>query len=210
MECSVAKAKTEIYNIEVLLDKQRNANVSHGLAKFSVTRSLQILELLRDIGNRKTFYAVQMGEVDLAQKLQISRQALSLHFKKLRESGFVQIGRGFINVTEDGLRAIGYHKDPVIVTLRILPQKRSETIRKIEAVPAIEIFRVTGDMDVVLIVEQDKLDTVLEILSSIDGVIETKSLVSINTSLSKPFELTSVKNHHFVEGVGDKNDVRNS
>jgi hypothetical protein len=34
-------------------------------------------------------------------------------------------------------------------------------------------------VDVVLIVEQDRLDPILEALSHIDGVAETRSLVSI-------------------------------
>lgn len=84
-----------------------------------------------------------------------------------------------MNVTEDGLKAVGYRKDPVIVTVRILPQRRSEAVEKIKALPAIETFRVAGDADAVLIVEQDKLDRVLEMLAGIDGVIDTKSLVSM-------------------------------
>ena len=124
-------------------------------------------------------YSVSFGQAELAKGLQITRQALNLHFKRLRESGLVQVGRGFINVTEEGLEAIGYRKDPVIVTVKILPQKRSEAIRKINELPATEIFTVAGDVDVVLIVEQDRLDPTLEALSHIDGVAETKSLVSI-------------------------------
>jgi len=117
--------------------------------------------------------------MDLARKLHISRQALSSHFKRLRESGFVQIGRGFVNVTEDGLRALGHRKDPVIVTVRIMPQKRAEAFEKIKALSVIEMFRVAGDADAIMIVEQDKLDSVLEMLASVDGIIETKSLVSM-------------------------------
>lgn len=124
-------------------------------------------------------YSVSVGQAELAKGLQITRQALSLHFKRLRESGLVQVGRGFINVTEEGLEAIGYRKEPVIVTVKILPQKRSEAIQKINELPATEIFTVAGDVDVVLIVEQDRLDPILEALSHIDGVAETRLLVAI-------------------------------
>lgn len=102
--------------------------------------------------------------------------------KRLRELGLVQVGRGVINVTEDGLKAIGYHSNPVIVTVRVSPSKRLQAYERFKTLPAVEIFRVTGDADVVLVVEQDKLDHVLGTLSQIDGVVETKSLVSIGES----------------------------
>lgn len=111
--------------------------------------------------------------------MQITRQALGLHLKKLRESGIIHVGRGFIDVTEEGLKAVGYRTEPVILNVKVLPQERSEAIQRIDKLPATEIFRVTGDADVVLIVEQDRLDQVLEALSHIHGVVETKSLVSI-------------------------------
>ena len=147
--------------------------------RFPASRSLQILKLLLQNGQQKTVYSFPIGQVELAKELQITRQALSLHFKKLRESGLIEVGRGFINVTEKGLRAVGYRREPVIVIVRISPQNRSEAIKKINELPATEIFRVTGDVDVVLIVEQETLDRILEALSHIDGVVETKSFVSI-------------------------------
>jgi DNA-binding Lrp family transcriptional regulator len=124
-------------------------------------------------------YSLPIGQTELAKELQITRQTLSLHFKKLRESGLIQVGRGFINVTEEGLKTLGRRREPVIVNVKILPQKRSEAIQKINELPVTEIFRVTGHVDVVLILEQENLDQTLEALSRIDGVVETRSLVSI-------------------------------
>jgi DNA-binding Lrp family transcriptional regulator len=144
-------------------------------------RSMQILRLLRENGDRKTVYSFFTSQADLASKLHITRQALSVHFKRLREFGFVQVGRGFVDVTEDGLRAIGHNLNPVIVTLRLSPQNRLGAFAKIKELPVIEMFRVTGDWDVVLIVEQDDLDAVLQVLDGIEGNLETKSLVSIET-----------------------------
>jgi DNA-binding Lrp family transcriptional regulator len=172
------KSKSGLYS--VLLKKEADAN-STEQPSFPVSKPLQILRLLLQSGNRKTVHSVSIGQADLAKELGITRQALSLHFKRLRESGLVRVGKGFVDVTEEGLRAAGYRTDPVIVTARILPQKLSEAIQRINELPTREIFRVTGDADVVLIVEQDRLDRVLEILSCIDGVVETKSLVSISS-----------------------------
>jgi DNA-binding Lrp family transcriptional regulator len=50
-----------------------------------------------------------------------------------------------------------------------------------KSLPAIEIFRVTGDADFVMVVEQGALNEVLQILSATEGVVETKSYVSIET-----------------------------
>jgi len=176
---SEGKVKNQLYNARLLFETVPNGRVPDTSTRLLASKSLQILDVLSRNGGRKTVYTVRIEQADLARKLHITRQALSSHFKKLRESGFVQIGRGFVNVTEDGLKALGYRKDPVIVTVRILPQRRSEAVEKIEELPAIEIFRVAGEADVVLIVEQDKLDRVLQTLAGIDGVTETKSLVSM-------------------------------
>lgn len=145
-------------------------------------RSLHILKLLWTSGDRKTVYSFRINQTELAHKLQVTRQALSIHLKRLRELGFVQVGRGFVSVTEDGVRAIGYRSNPVIMTVRVSPSKRLEAFGRIKVLPAVEIYTVTGDVDFVLIVEQDRLDQVLGMLSKIDGVLETKSLVSIEVA----------------------------
>jgi DNA-binding Lrp family transcriptional regulator len=148
----------------------------------SLTRkSFQLLLMLMENGKRGTFFSFHSNQADLARRLEITRQALSVHFKRLRELGMLQVGRGFVNVTQEGLRAAGYNTNPVIVTARLTPQKRLEIFKKVAELPLIEMFRVTGDMDMVLVVEQEQLDRVLEILDQTDGVLETKSLVTIET-----------------------------
>jgi DNA-binding Lrp family transcriptional regulator len=178
-ELSQTKSKAGLYN--PLLEEKANGDLSEPSSRFPISKPLQILHLLVRNGSKKTVYSVSIGQADLARELGITRQGLSLHLRKLREAGLVRVGRGFVDVTEEGSRAVGYRRDPVIVTAKILPQKRSEAIQKIDQLPTMENFRVTGDADVVLIVEQDKLDHVLEMLSCIDGVVETKSLVSISS-----------------------------
>lgn len=114
-----------------------------------------------------------VGQTELKKGLQITCKALNLHFKRLRESGLGQVGRGFINVIEESMKTIGYRKEPVIVIVKILPQKRLEVIQKINELPVTEIFTVAGNVDIVLVVEQNRLDPILKALSHINGVTET-------------------------------------
>ena len=153
---------------------------SRTLASEPLTRkSHELLRTLIENANRRTVYSFYSNQSDLARKLNVTRQALSVHFKKLREHGLVQVGRGFVDVTEEGSKAAGYNTNPVIVMVRLSPHKRFEACKKISELHALDIFRVTGDIDVVLVVEQRELVEVVGKLESLDGVLETKSLVSI-------------------------------
>lgn len=95
--------------------------------------------------------------------------------------GLVQVGRGFVNLTNEAEMILGHDTNTVIVEVRISPQKCPDAIRSIIDLPAMTILRVAGDYDIVLIVQRHELDKVLALLSAIDGVLETKSLVSIET-----------------------------
>jgi len=171
-----------LYKVEPLFSKEllRMASPEKATQNSITRKSLQILRLMWENGDRKVVYTFSLGQRDLANRLHVTRQALSIHFKRLRELGLIQVGRGFINVTEEGLKTVGYRSNPVIVHIRVSPQKRLEVFGKIRALPAIEMFRVTGDVDAVLVVEHDKLDQILGKLASTDGILETRSLVSID------------------------------
>jgi DNA-binding Lrp family transcriptional regulator len=171
--------KHELYNEEFSLYSQRK--LAEHSASYLTPRSLDILRLLSEGGVRKTVQVYEANQTDLASKLRISRQALNLKLRRLKERKLVQIGGGFISLTEEGLRAVGCNITPTIVTIRIAPQKRGEAVEKIKTIPAIQIFRVTGQVDVVLILEQQELNRVLALISSIDGVLETQCFVSIET-----------------------------
>jgi DNA-binding Lrp family transcriptional regulator len=181
------ESNKSLYNVNVPFEKYPEEiestmkHVTRNSIQTLTRKSTHILRLLSEHGDRRTVYSFYTNQTELAHKLHITRQALSVHFKRLRESGFVQIGRGFVNVTEDGLKAIGRNLNPVIVTLRLSPQNRLEAFAKVRDLPAIEIFRVTGDWDVVLVVAQDDLDEVMQVLDGVEGVLETRSFVSIET-----------------------------
>jgi DNA-binding Lrp family transcriptional regulator len=144
-------------------------------------KSLKVLRLLCEGGTPATVLASNITQQELARKLHVTRQALSVHMTRLAEAGFVQVGRGFVNVTENGLNATGYRQNPVILTVRVTPQNQREAFEKIKRIHCAEIFRVAGDADFVLVMEQRDLDKVLQDLYAIQGTLKTKSFIATET-----------------------------
>ncbi|UCE28988.1 MAG: Lrp/AsnC family transcriptional regulator [Candidatus Bathyarchaeota archaeon] len=144
-------------------------------------RPFRLLRMMYEQGKSVTIYTVQVKQSELAKKLQISRQALNVHLRKLRDWGCIRTGRGFIDVTEEGLGVLGMSVNPALVLVRISPLKREEAYEEISDFPIQRIFRVTGDVDAVLLVEQEKLNETLRKLALLEGIQETRSYVTIQT-----------------------------
>ncbi len=144
-------------------------------------KSTEILGFLAKQGSRMTVYHVRTRQVEIAKQLAITRQALAVHLKRLRDFGYIQTGRGFLNVSESGGKAVGMKTAAVIIGVKVSPQHITEVSRSLRELPAQEIFRVTGDLDIILHSEQEKLDEMLAQLSKIDGVLETRTYLCIDT-----------------------------
>lgn len=142
-------------------------------------RSIQLLRMLHEKGMLVNMYSLHVKQSDLAKQLSISRQALNVHLRKLRSLNYIRTGRGFIDITEKGLNALGISSTPAFVFIKVSPSKRSEVYSKIKGLIVQRAFRVAGDIDALLIVERDKLDEALRKLSSIEGVKDTRSYVTI-------------------------------
>ena len=74
---------------------------------------------------------------------------------------------------------LGVSGNPAFVFLKVSPLKRTEAYKKMAEMPVLRIFRVAGDMDLVVTVQRDKLDEALQQLGSIDGVQDTRSYITI-------------------------------
>jgi len=144
-------------------------------------RPLRLLRMLYTQGSPMTIYTIRMKQTELAKKLEISRQALNVHLRKLRDKGYIRTGRGFIDVTEKGLSVLGISSNPAFVFIKVSPLKRREAYEEIVKFPIQRIFRVAGDMDAILIVEREKLDEALRKLTFVEGIQDTKSYVAIQT-----------------------------
>ncbi|HVP41294.1 MAG TPA: Lrp/AsnC family transcriptional regulator [Candidatus Krumholzibacteriaceae bacterium] len=142
-------------------------------------RPLRLLRMLLEKSRPVTFYTLHIKQSELARQLQISRQALNVHLRKLRDLGYIRTGRGFIDITEEGLSLLGISTNPAFVFLKVSPLKRTEAYKKMSEMPVQRIFRVAGDMDVVVTVQRDKLDEALQRLGAVDGVQDTRSYITI-------------------------------
>ena len=144
-------------------------------------RPLRLLRMMYTEGKPVTIFTMQVKQSELAKQLEISRQALNVHLRKLRDLGCIRTGRGFIDVTEEGLNALGVSVNPAFIFIKISPLKREEAYQAMSNFPIQRIFRVAGDMDAVLLVEQEKLNETLRKLALLKGIKETKSYVTIQT-----------------------------
>lgn len=149
--------------------------------EFPTGRSFRLLRTLQEKGKPVTFYTVRVKQSELADVLGISRQALNVHLRRLRKNDFIRTGRGFIDITEKGLSALGISVNPAFVFLKISPVKREDAYQKVAQFPAQHVFRVAGDMDAIIIIEREKLDEALRKLASIDGIQDTRSYIAIQT-----------------------------
>jgi DNA-binding Lrp family transcriptional regulator len=142
-------------------------------------RSMQLLRMLYNKGKSTSTYSLRVKQDELAKELGVSRQALNVHLRKLRDLNYIRTGRGFIDVTEKGLNLLGISSVPAFILIRISPVKRIHVYEKIKELTVQRAFRITGDVDAIVIVEREKLDEVLKKLYSIEGIQETRSYVTI-------------------------------
>lgn len=142
-------------------------------------RPLSILSMLYDRSKSVNFFTVKMRQRELAEELGITRQALNVHLRKLRDKGFIRTGRGFIDVTDRGMEALGLSSKLTFLFVKVLPVRRTAVYRRACELPVRSVFRVTGDMDLIVAVDGDKLDSVLNELSRLDGVEDTRSYITI-------------------------------
>jgi DNA-binding Lrp family transcriptional regulator len=144
-------------------------------------RSFQLLRMLYEKGQSANAFTLHLKQDELATQLGISRQALNVHLRKLRDLNYIRTGRGFIDVTEKGLNALGITATPAFILLRVSPIKRIRVNEEIKELKVQRAFRITGDFDALIMVEREKLDEVLKKIYSIDGIQDTRSYVTIET-----------------------------
>ena len=144
-------------------------------------RSVQLLRTLYEKSKATNTYTLSVKQDELSAQLGISRQALNVHLRKLKNRGYIRTGRGFIDVTDKGVRALGVSTIPAFILIKVSPTKRIQVYDKIKEVAVSQAFRIAGDADALIIVERENMDKILKKLYAIDGIQDTKSYVTIET-----------------------------
>jgi DNA-binding Lrp family transcriptional regulator len=144
-------------------------------------RSVKLLKMLYDRGRSTSTYTLHVKQDELSEQLGISRQALNVHLRKLKNKGYIRTGRGFIDVTEKGLNALGISTTPAFILIKVSPIKRIHVYDKIRELAVSRAFRIAGEVDALIIVERENLDEILKKLYAIDGIQDTRSYVTIET-----------------------------
>ena len=144
-------------------------------------KQLQLLKTLFKKSKSLKVFTVYETQNKIAQELGITRQALNIHLRKLREEGYIRTGRGFLDLTDKALRALGIKTADVFVTLKIDPKYRLNAYEKIKKLSVEKIYRITGDIDLMVQLSQAYLDEFLNNLTKIDGIKETTTYVVIET-----------------------------
>jgi DNA-binding Lrp family transcriptional regulator len=132
-------------------------------------------------GKSANTYTLHVKQDELSEQLGISRQALNVHLRKLKNMGYIRTGRGFIDVTEKGLNALGVSAAPAFILIKVSPVKRIHVYERIRELAVSRAFRIAGEVDALIIVERENLDETLKRLYAIDGIQDTRSYVTIET-----------------------------
>ena len=141
----------------------------------------KLLRMLFENGKIGLSCIIDVKQSELAKQLDITRQALNVHLRRLRSLNLIRTGRGFLAITDEGLKVLGLSKNPAFIFVKVSPQKRVEAYKKIVSLPVRQSFRVAGEMDIVVTVESQRLENILESIAQIDGIEDTRSYIAIES-----------------------------
>ena len=138
-------------------------------------KALALLKLLNAFGVAEKVKTFTISQEELAQKLNITRQALSIHLRELKNAGLIRTGRKFIDITEKGIAFLEGKDNFAFVFIQVSPKFRNIVYDKLKKLDADNIYRITGDIDIIAIVKKEKLDDFLKDVNSIIGINNTKT-----------------------------------
>ncbi|HDO21057.1 MAG: Lrp/AsnC family transcriptional regulator [archaeon GB-1867-097] len=153
---------------------------SRGGEESLTERQRYLLTKLLEDSKAVNVHTVYKSQNELAREMGITRQALSIHLRKFKEAGLIRTGRGFIDLTDKALQLLEVKSVDAFVFIKVKPQMRVEAYKEIKKIlEAEKIYRVTGDVDIVAIVDQTKLSKFLKKVSKVEGVISTSAHVVV-------------------------------
>lgn len=143
---------------------------------YPLTRSMHyLLNYLMNRAKGEYVYRVDIKQSELARELNISRQALNIKLRPLIKGGYLRTGRGFIELTEKALESLGRYSKPVYIMISVEPGKRPTVYSKLKNLKIGRIVRVAGDIDIIIETDGSKAASILESLSAMEGIKNTKT-----------------------------------
>jgi DNA-binding Lrp family transcriptional regulator len=142
-------------------------------------RQLQILQFLLKKAQPLRVYTVYADQDQIARELGMTRQALSVHLKKLKDFGLIRTGREFVDVTEKALRVLRMSGAEAIVMAKVAPKYRQQVYDKLKELPIEKAYRVSGDYDLVIIAREIHINDLLRIMSQMEGIEDTRTFISL-------------------------------
>lgn len=142
-------------------------------------RQYQLLNHLLQRAQPMRVYTVYGDQDEIARELGMTRQALAIHLKRLKELGLVRTGREFVDITEKAVKLLKGQSSDVIILVRIEPKYRDKVYDAAKKLPIEKALRLAGDYDLAIITQETVLDKVLDAINNMEGVKETKTFISI-------------------------------
>ncbi|MFN3803952.1 MAG: Lrp/AsnC ligand binding domain-containing protein [Pyrobaculum sp.] len=142
-------------------------------------RQYQLLNHLLQRAQPMRVYTVYGDQDEIARELGMTRQALAIHLKRLKELGLVRTGREFVDITEKAVRLLKGQSNEVIILVKVEPKYREKAYEATRKLPVEKALRLAGDYDLAVITQETVLDKVLDSINNMEGVRETKTFISI-------------------------------
>ncbi len=144
-------------------------------------RQIQILQYLLKRAQPLKVYTVYADQDEIARDLGMTRQALSVHLKKLKDLGLIRTGREFVDITEKTLKVLKLSTAEAVVMIKATPPKyRPQVYEKVKELPVEKAYRVSGgEYDLILITREAHVNDLLRVLSTMEGVEDTKTFISL-------------------------------
>ncbi|AAL63587.1 Lrp/AsnC family transcriptional regulator [Pyrobaculum aerophilum] len=142
-------------------------------------RQYQLLNHLLQRAQPMRVYTVYGDQDEIARELGMTRQALAIHLKRLKELGLVRTGREFVDITEKAVKLLKGQSSDVIILVKIEPKYRDKVYDAAKKLPIEKALRLAGDYDLAIITQETVLDKVLDSINNMEGVKETKTFISI-------------------------------
>jgi DNA-binding Lrp family transcriptional regulator len=114
-------------------------------------------------------YTVYGDQDEIARELGMTRQALAIHLKRLKELGLVRTGREFVDITEKAVKLLKGQSNDVIILVKIEPKYRDKVYEATKKLPIEKALRLAGDYDLAIITQETVLDKVLDAINNMEG-----------------------------------------